>query len=168
MKLGYPFGRILLRHVDVKQNPHGPVSRHRITHVRRRFYFIDGPRHRSAVVMSLLLILFLFLIPIFYYLFKAPSIPSIPNATPHLPLLGNVLAFAKNPVQYLVSQRALHGDIFHVNLGFIRFVYFLGPEGTNAIFRGTERGGISQFDTLTLILGVGAKKCISRLSCLTS
>lgn len=74
---------------------------------------------------------------------KPISIPSIPNATPALPILGNAIPYRNDPVGYLQSQRALHGDIFHVNLIVLRIVFFLGPQGTNAIFRGSERSGIS-------------------------
>ena len=118
-----------------------------------------GQRPKRSL-MSFFLVVIILSLPIVYYLIKTPSIPSIPNATPHLPILGNALAFIKDPVQYLIDQRALHGDVFLLNLGFVKFVYFLGPEGSNAIFRGTERSGLSQFDTLTLLLGAGAKKCI--------
>jgi hypothetical protein len=118
------------------------------------------------VTMSYLFILLVLPLPILYYLLKPPSIPGITNASHYLPVLGNALAFRKNPVQFMLDQRAIHGDVFLVNLGFVRFVYFLGPEGTNAIFRGTERSGLSQFDTLTLLLGVGAKKCSSEASSL--
>jgi len=109
--------------------------------------------------MSYLLILLVLPLPILYYLLKPPSIAGIPNATPSLPVFGNSLAFMKDPVQFMLDQRAIDGHVFLLNLGFVRFVYFLGPDGTNAIFRGTERSGLSQFNTLTLLLGAGARKC---------
>ena len=93
------------------------------------------------------------LLPLLYYLLKPPSIPGIPNATPMLPLIGNAIHFGIDPVTFLVNQRATHGDVFLVNLGIIRIVFFLGPEGTNAILKGTEKGGISFWDALRFVIG---------------
>lgn len=101
-----------------------------------------------------------FLLSIFLYFRKLPSIPSIPVAKPHSFFFGNAADFSKNPIQYLISQRRIHGDIFLVDLVVIRFVFVLGPEGTNAIFKGTERSGISQLASLKILLGSAVEKCI--------
>ena len=97
----------------------------------------------------------LVLVPILYYLFKPPSIPSVPNATPNLPIIGNAISFGVDPIKFLVSQRARHGDVIHVNLAVMRIVFFLGPEGTNAIFKGTDQGGISFWEAIKALLGNG-------------
>src|SRR5215471_15018715 len=94
--------------------------------------------------MALFLLLpLLLLVPVLYYLLKPPSITSIPTATPCIPLIGNAISFGLDPVKFLLEQRARHGDIFLVNLAFIRIVFVLGPDGTNAIFKGTEKSGMS-------------------------
>jgi len=86
-------------------------------------------------------------------LFSTGRHNSIPSATPKLPLIGNAKSFRASPVQYLLSQRAIHGDVFTLHLGFINIVFFLGPEGTNAILSGTERTGISLFSAVTYFFG---------------
>lgn len=102
----------------------------------------------------------LLLIPLFYWLLKTPSIPSIPTATPHIPLIGNSVSFGIDPVQFLLNQRAKHGDIFLVNLAILRVVFFLGPDGTNAILKGTEKGGISFWAALSFLIGGAVEKGI--------
>jgi hypothetical protein len=106
----------------------------------------------TSSITIVLISLVLALIPLTLYLSK-PSIPSIPNATPHFPLIGNSVHFAINPVKYLLEQRAKHGDVFLVDLGVFKVVFFLGPEGTNAIFKGTDRGGIGFLAAMTFIFG---------------
>ena len=93
------------------------------------------------------------LLPLFYYLLKSPSIPGIPNATPALPLIGNAISYGVDPVKFLISQRAKHGDVVYVNLAVLRAVFFLGPEGNNAVLRGTEKAGISLYAALANLLG---------------
>ena len=105
--------------------------------------------------MSLIIVLSLILLPLLYYLLNPPSIPTIPNATPTLPLLGNALSYGIDPITFLSAQRAKHGNIIHVNLGLISVVFFLGPEGVNAILKGTERAGISFWEALRFLLGEG-------------
>lgn len=117
-----------------------------------------------TAVTTLILLL---LLPLLYYLLKPPSIPGIPNATPMLPLIGNAIHFGMDPVKFLVNQRERHGNVFLVNLAIIRIVFFLGPEGTNAILKGTEKGGISFWDALRFVIGgavdVGEYLCSSPL-----
>jgi hypothetical protein len=104
------------------------------------------------------LILLLFpLLPVLYFLFKAPRIPTIPNATPNFPVIGNAISFGIDPIKFLLSQRARHGNVFLVNLAIIRIVFFLGTDGTNAIFKGTERSGISFWEAVLFIFGETAK-----------
>ena len=100
----------------------------------------------------------LLLLPLAYWLGKTPSIPAIPTATPHIPIIGNSVSFGLDPVKFLVTQRAKHGDIFFVNLVIIRIVFFLGPEGTNAILKGTEKGGVSLWAALTYIFGSAVER----------
>jgi hypothetical protein len=105
------------------------------------------------IIPSLILV-----IPVLYWLLKPPSIMSIPTATPHLPFLGNSVSFRINPLKFLLNHRARHGDIFLVNLVVIRIVFFLGPEGTNAILKGTERNGISFSAALFFLIGDAVEK----------
>jgi hypothetical protein len=107
---------------------------------------------------QILLTIALGLIPLLYYLLKPFKIASIPNATPNFPLIGNSISFGMDPIAYLLSQRARHGDIFLVNLAVFKVVFFLGPEGTNAIFKGTDRGGISFLAAMTFLIGPPLEK----------
>lgn len=111
----------------------------------------------SPWVVALILLL-----PVLYYLLKPSSIPSIPNATPRLPLLGNVIFFGINPVKFLKDNRARHGDIFLVDLVVIRIIFCLGPEGTNTVLKGTERAGISLWVALEYVIGGAVKKGTTR------
>jgi len=88
-----------------------------------------------------------------YCFLKHPCIPSLPNATPRIPILGNALWFRRDPVQYLISQRARLGDIFLVDLGVIQVVFFLGLDGVNAVFKGMEKSGISLFAAMGYVFG---------------
>jgi len=101
-----------------------------------------------AIILISLLIL-----PVLYFLLKPPSIPSVPNATPSLPLIGNAISYGIDPIKFLTSQRAQHGDIFLVDLAIIRIVFFLGPEGTNAILKGSEKSGVSFWAALSFLIG---------------
>ena len=112
----------------------------------------------SPWVVALILLL-----PVLYYLLKPSSIPSIPNATPRLPLLGNAIFFGINPVKFLKDNRARHGDIFLVDLVVIRIIFCLGPEGTNTVLKGTERAGISLWVALEYVIGGAVKKGITGL-----
>ena len=112
-------------------------------------------------ITTWLLLSTLLLLPLLYWLLKTPSIPSIPTATPHIPLIGNSVSFGLDPVQFLLNQRAKHGDIFLVNLAIIKIVFFLGPEGTNAVLKGTEKGGISLWAALSFLIGDAVVKGIS-------
>lgn len=107
---------------------------------------------------SILLLPLLLLIPVLYYLLKPPSVTSIPTATPHIPLIGNAISFGLDPVKFLITQRARHGDIVLVNLAAIRIVFVLGPDGTNAIFKGTEKSGMSFWAAAADVFGPGAAK----------
>jgi sterol 14-demethylase len=100
----------------------------------------------------------LLLVPLLYWFLKTPSIALIPTATPHIPLIGNSVSFGIDPVKFLLNQRAKHGDIFLVDLAVIRVVFFLGPEGTNAVLKGTEKGGISLWTALSFLIGSSVEK----------
>jgi sterol 14alpha-demethylase len=95
-----------------------------------------------------------------YFRVKPASIPSIPNATPALPFLGNAIHYGKDPVGYLCSQRARHGDMFLVDLVVLRMVFVLGSEGTNTIFKGTEKSGISMYAAAGEFFSETTKYCI--------
>ena len=100
----------------------------------------------------------LLVFPLLYWLCRTPSIHSIPTATPHIPLIGNSISFGIDPVKFLINQRAKHGDIFLVNLVIIRIVFFLGPEGTNAVLKGTEKGGVSLWVALSFLMGKAVER----------
>src|SRR5579862_6881492 len=104
------------------------------------------------------LLVFLLLLPLLYYFLTPSSLTGIPNATPCLPIVGNAIHFGINPVKFLKTQRARHGDVFLVNLAIIKIIFFLGPEGTNAILKGTEKGGISFWDALKFVIGGAVNK----------
>ena len=89
---------------------------------------------------------------IFLYACRQPTL-SIPNATPALPIVGNAPFFRTDAIQFLKSQRLLHGDNFLVDLGVMRLAFFLGIEGTNAVTRGAEASGISLYNATSLFLG---------------
>ena len=97
------------------------------------------------------------LVPLVLY-FVRPSRSSIPNATPQLPLTGNAVSYGIDPVKFLAGQRARHGDVFRVNLVIIRIVFLLGPEGTNALLKGTEKSGISFYSALSFLIGSAVDK----------
>jgi hypothetical protein len=107
----------------------------------------------SLFVLGLLII-----IPLLYYFLRAPSIPSVPNATPHYPLIGNSVSYGMDPVKYLLDQRARHGDVFLVDLAIARVVFFLGPQGTNAILKGTDKSGISFWAAAEFFIGEAITK----------
>jgi sterol 14-demethylase len=109
-------------------------------------------------VIALLSFLFICLS---YYIFKPSSIESIPNATPSLPLIGNAIAFGLDPIQFLLSQRKRHGDVILVNLAVFKVVFFLGAEGANAIFKGTDHGGISFLAAMIYVIGPPLEKGMS-------
>ena len=91
------------------------------------------------------------LIPLLFYPLKPSSIPSIPEASPNFPLIGNSISFGLDPIKFLQTQRTRHGDIFFVNLGIFKVIFFLGPEGTNAIYKGTDLGRISFLAAMTYL-----------------
>lgn len=103
--------------------------------------------------VSIFIVALLLLIPILHYFLRIPSIPSVPIATPHYTLIGNSISYGMDPIKFLLDQRARHGDIFLVDLALIRIVFFLGPEGTNAILKGTDKSGISFWAAMEFFVG---------------
>jgi len=110
------------------------------------------------MLSSWILLPALLLIPLLYWFLRTPSIPSIPTATPHIPLIGNSVSFGIDPVKFLLNQRAKHGDVFLVNLAVIRIVFFLGPDGTNTVLKGTEKGGVSLWAALSFLIGSSVER----------
>jgi len=110
--------------------------------------------------ISLFILALLLLIPILYYFLRIPSIPSVPNATPHYPLIGNSVSYGMDPIKFILDQKARHGDIFLVDLAVIRIVFFLGPEGTNAVLKGTDKSGISFWAAMEFVIGKAVIKGI--------
>jgi|SRR5579862_7808554 len=123
------------------------------------YKYTSRPIRRADNLMSpFVLLCLLLLLPLLYFLLRPPSIPSIPNATPNLPLIGNALSYGIDPIKFLSSQKARHGDIFLVNLAIIRIVFFLGPEGSNTVFRHTEKSGVSLYSALAFLIGESVAK----------
>jgi sterol 14alpha-demethylase len=104
-------------------------------------------------LISLFILALLLLIPIFYFFLRVPSIPSVPNATPCYPLIGNSVSYGIDPIKFLLDQKARHGNIFLVDLAVIRIVFFLGPDGTNAVLKGTDKSGISFWAAMKFVIG---------------
>ena len=108
----------------------------------------------SEMLASVCLFVFsLSLAVLLHYLTKGPTISNVPESTPSLPLLGSGPWYRQDPVAFLVSQRQRHGDIVLVNLGVLRVLFFLSPEGTNALLKGTERTGVSLPATVSYLFG---------------
>ena len=103
--------------------------------------------------------IFLILACLVYLYFKQQG-PYIPHATPKLPIVGNAPFFRRDPIQFLASQRSLHGDQILVDLGVVRMAFFLGPDGTNAVIRATEASGVSLYKSTNYFLGKSFEKGI--------
>ena len=101
----------------------------------------------------------LLLIPLIYWLCQTPKISTVPTASGHLPLIGNSVSYGLDPISFLKSKRAEHGDVFMVDLAILKVVFFLGPEATNQFFQGTERKGFSLWSVVGYMFGPKAQKC---------
>ena len=101
----------------------------------------------------------LLLIPLIYWVFQMPKIGTVPTASGHLPLIGNSVSYGIDPISFLKSKRAEHGDVFMVNFAIVKVVFLLGPEATNQFFQGTEQKGISFWSVIGYIFGPKAQKC---------
>jgi hypothetical protein len=88
-----------------------------------------------------------------HYLVNSPAISNVPHSTPSLPLVGSGPWYRRDPIKFLQSQRQRHGDKVLINLGVIRALWFFGPEGTNAVLKGTERTGVSLPATTSYLFG---------------
>lgn len=112
------------------------------------------------------ILILVLIVGVLYYLLKPPSIGNIATATPHFPIVGNAIAYGKDPLKFLAKQRARYGDVFLVNLGILRAVFFLGPQGTTAILKGTERSGLSFYQPLDFFFpGTNIKGIIQKNPC---
>jgi hypothetical protein len=89
----------------------------------------------------------------------------IPRATPWYPLVGNAIAFNRDAVGFLLSQRERYGDVVEVDLMVFNIVFFLGPDGCNAILRGTDKGGISFLAAMKVIIGPPLVKSTTLQEC---
>lgn len=96
---------------------------------------------------------------IMVWFWTPPKVGTIPTASGHLPLLGNSISYGIDPIAFLKSKRAEHGDVFLVNLAVIRIVFLLGPEATNRFFKGTEQQGISFVSVWEYIFGRRIHEC---------
>src|SRR5436190_1798615 len=73
------------------------------------------------------------------------SRPDMPQATPKHPLWGNAPYFRRDPIKYLLDQRARHGDHFLVDLTVFRVAFFVSPEAVNAVMGAKEMSGTSLY-----------------------
>jgi len=111
-----------------------------------------------TLVSSLVLGAILISLPFLVYYFRKPSVQGIPNASPWYPLIGNSAHWGMDPIKFLLEQRAKLGNVFLVDLAVIRIVFFLGPEGTNAILKGTDSSGIGFWAAMDFVIGEAIKK----------
>ena len=56
------------------------------------------------------------LVTAYYFNTSRSKCSKVPLASPHLPVLGNALAYKKHPDRFLHNQTKLHGPIFRINL----------------------------------------------------
>jgi hypothetical protein len=108
----------------------------------------------------MLLFLVIALILIAIYTIRGRSPPGIPRARPWLPIVGNAIAFNADAVGFLLSQKEQLGDVVEVDLMVFKVIFFLGPEGSNAVLRGTDKGGISFLAAMKVIIGPPLQKGI--------
>jgi len=111
-----------------------------------------------TLVSSLVLGAILISLPFLVYYFRKPSVRGISNASPWYPLIGNSAHWGMDPIKFLLEQRAKLGNVFLVDLAVIRVVFFLGPEGTNAILKGTDSSGIGFWAAMDFVIGEAIKK----------
>jgi len=95
---------------------------------------------------------------VLHYLVNGPAVSDVPAASPSLPIVGSAPWYRRAPIEFLKAQRERHGDIVLVNLGVLRVVFFLSPEGTNALTKGTEKSGVSLPATVTYLFGEPFRK----------
>lgn len=83
---------------------------------------------------------------------KAP--PKMPGA---LPLLGHMLAFGKNPFEYMVTLRKTLGEIGEFRMFHQQMVLMTGPEANEAFFRApdTQLDQSQAYKIMTPIFGKG-------------
>jgi len=70
-----------------------------------------------------------------------------------------------DPIKFLVEQRAKLGNVFLIDLAVIRVVFFLGPDGTNAILKGTDSSGIGFWAAMDFVIGDAIKKGMTLFLC---
>ncbi len=58
-----------------------------------------------------------------------------------MPLLGETLAFLKNPYQFLENRQKRYGNVFKSNVFGRKIVFLAGTEGAEAFY---DRGNISR------------------------
>lgn len=60
--------------------------------------------------------------------------PSLPPGTMGLPLLGETLAFGRNPFRFLEDRQKRHGNVFKSSLFGRKIVFLAGTEGAEAFY----------------------------------
>lgn len=63
---------------------------------------------------------------------------TIPWAKSSIPFLGNAIEWGADPLQFLLKQKNLLGDVFRVNLVLIKITFVIGPRVSRAQLISTE------------------------------
>jgi hypothetical protein len=100
-----------------------------------------------------LLLTLVILLPTLYVLLNHTKSGTIPVASGRLPVIGHSISYAADPIAFLKTKRAQHGNVFLVDLALVKLIFILGPEANNAFFNGTEKQGISSYAVLDLVFG---------------
>lgn len=70
---------------------------------------------------------------------EGSSGPPLPPGNMGFPLLGETLAFLRNPGRFIQERRARHGDVFRTHLLGSPTVYLIGPEAARWVFAGENK-----------------------------
>jgi len=83
---------------------------------------------------------------------------ALPPRTRGLPVVGSLPAFVRRPFDFLLAARERHGDIYTLDLGFLRWVILNHPRHAEYVLRDNSqnyRKGGGLWDMLRTILGNG-------------
>src|SRR6266513_1608614 len=84
------------------------------------------------------------------------STPPLPPGTMGLPLLGETMAFGRNPFGFLEARRERHGNVFKSSLFGRKVVLLAGTEGAEAFYDGENitRADAHPFPLVQLFGGI--------------
>jgi sterol 14-demethylase len=93
--------------------------------------------------MASLFILAVFVVVIWLGYRGRSSKTTIPWTSTDLPFLGSAQSYTKDPVRFLLEQKAKLGDIFRVDLLVLRVTFLIGPKVCSFGF--FDRSPVSEF-----------------------